>query len=110
MGCFVLEGTRTYSPGDAAVKAMLRFSGNRSGGFERGRLLAKLQPVEQGIAATLAQKLVVAAGFDDEDILDDENVFGMHDRRQPVGDDDRGAPLAELGERFLDMALGFGIE
>src|SRR5580704_9930356 len=30
------------------------FLGNRGGGFERGRLLPKLQPVERGIAAALA--------------------------------------------------------
>src|SRR3984957_14691142 len=86
------------------------FLGNRGDGFERRRLLAKLQPVEQGIAAALAQELVVAAGFDNKTVLDDENVVGVHDRRQPVGDDDRGASLAEFGERLLHVAFGFGIE
>src|ERR1700722_6324892 len=103
--------TRAYSPGGATVKGRsVPISGDLGDGFERRRLLAKLQPVEQGIAAALAQELVVAAGFDNKTVLDDENVVGVHDRRQPVGDDDRGASLAEFGERLLHVAFGFGIE
>src|SRR3984957_4525882 len=103
--------TRAYSPGGATVKGRsVPISGDLGDGFERGRLLAKLRPVERGIAAALAQELVVAAAFVDEAAIDDENGVGMHDRRQPVGDDDRGAPLAELRHRLLYVALGFGIE
>ena len=58
----------------------------------------------------MRKQLVVAAGFDDEAVLDDEDAVGMHDRRQSVGDDDRGAALAEFGDRLLHVVLGFGIE
>src|SRR6202034_622469 len=74
------------------------------------RLLLQLQPVERGVAAASAQQLVVAAGLDDQAILDHENAIGMHDGRQPVRDDERGPALAEFADCLLHVALRFRIE
>ena len=76
----------------------------------RGRLLLELQAIERGVAPTLAQQLVVPAGFDDQSALDHENAIGMHDGGETVGDHNRRAPLAQFGDRLLDVALGFGVE
>src|SRR5215470_19327715 len=74
------------------------------------RLLLKLQAVERGIASALAQQLLVPAGFDDRSGFDHEDAIGMHDGWQPMGDDDRRAILAELGDGFLHVTLGLRIE
>ncbi len=34
----------------------------------------------------------------------------MHDRRQPVSNDDGRAALAKLGQRFLHLQFGFGVK
>ena len=34
----------------------------------------------------------------------------MHDRREPVRDHQRGAALAQFGDRFLHVVLGFRVE
>ena len=73
-------------------------------------LLLELQAVERGVAAALAQQFVVPAGFDDQSALDHENAIGVHDGGEPVGDDERRAPLAQFGDCLLDVALGFRIE
>ena len=41
---------------------------------------------------------------------DDEELIGTSDRREPVGDDDRGAPLERLLQRPLDRHLRLGVE
>src|ERR1700691_3575464 len=76
----------------------------------RRRLLLERQPVERSVTATLAQELVVAAGFDDQSVLDDENAIGVHDGGEPVRDDERRAVLAQLGDRLLHVVFGLRIE
>ena len=96
-----------------SVKIADKLSGGRCdqrNRFERRRLLPQLQPIERGISATFAQQFIVPAGFDDQAVLDNENAIGMHDRRQPMGDGDGGAPFAELGKGFLHVALGLRIQ
>ena len=73
-------------------------------------LLSQLQAIERGVAAALAQQLVVPAGFDHRAVLDHQDAVGMHDGGQPVRDHQRGAALAQFGDRLLHVALGFGIE
>src|ERR1043166_4429558 len=46
------------------------------------RLLLELQAMERGVAAALAQQLVVPAGFDDQPAIDHENAIGVHDGRE----------------------------
>ena len=50
------------------------------------------------------------AVLDDLAALDHQDAVGMHDGVQPVRDDDGGAVLAEMLDRLLHLALGFGIE
>ena len=76
----------------------------------RPLLLLELEPVERGVAAALAQQLVVAARFDHVAVLDHEDAVGMRDRGQPVRDHQRGAALAQFGDRLLHLTLGFRIE
>ena len=104
--------TATYSE-DASGRQLTksrRDSATASAGSRSGDMLLQLQPVERGIAAALAQQFLVAAGFDDQAVLDHEDAIGMHDRREPVGDDQRRAALAKFGDRLLHVALGFRIE
>ncbi len=50
------------------------------------------------------------AGFHDLPVLDHQNDVGIHDGRQPMGDHQSCAPLAQFGDRLLDVMFGFGIE
>src|SRR5262249_26046233 len=78
---------------------------------DRGGILSpQLQPTERGITTAPAQQLLVAAGFDDGSILDDENAIGINDRVQAMCDHDRRSPLAKVLDRALNLPLGFGIE
>src|SRR5688572_10025969 len=45
----------------------------------RRLLVLELQPIERGVAAALAQQLVVAAGFHDRSVLDHADAVGMRD-------------------------------
>ena len=75
-----------------------------------GALLPDLQPVERGVAAALAQQLVVPAGFDDHAVLHHQDAVGVGDGVQPVRDHERGAVLAQMRHRILHQPLGFRIE
>src|SRR3954462_2639927 len=72
--------------------------------------VALLQAEERSIAAAAAQQIVVPAALDDLAGLDHQDGVGVHDRVEAVGDDEGRAVLAEVLDRLLDLALGFGIE
>src|SRR6266536_6058735 len=72
-------------------------------------LVLELQAIERSVAAALAQQLLVPAGLDHGAILDHENAVGMHDRLQTVGNNQRGAALAQAAHGILDLALGFAV-
>ena len=75
------------------------------------RLLAlELDPVELGVLAAGGQQLVVAAALDDAPVVEDQDHVGLADRRQPVGDDQRGAPLQGGGQGLLHGRLGLRVE
>src|SRR3954465_12492452 len=63
-----------------------------------------------GEAAALGDELVEGAGLDDPALVEDEDAVGVADRREPVRDDEGGAPLHDLLERELELALGRGVE
>src|SRR5438128_387035 len=50
-----------------------------------------LQIVERAVAAAFAQQLVVRTAFDDAAVLDEEDEVGMHQRTEPMCDDERYA-------------------
>ena len=69
-----------------------------------------MQAEERRVAAAAAQQIVVSAAFDDLAALDHQNRVGVHDGVQPMCDDDGGAVLAEMFDRFLHLLFGFGIK
>src|SRR4051794_37088793 len=75
-----------------------------------GRLFLQLQAMERGIASALAQQLVVAARLGHRAVLDHQNAVRMHDGGKPMRDYQRGAALAQFGDRIPDVTLGLGVE
>src|SRR6476659_3204966 len=65
---------------------------------------------EGGVAAAAGQELVVGATLDDLAAVEDEDLVGVADGGEPVGDGHRGAALGEVVERLLHGALGAGVE
>ena len=55
-------------------------------------------------------QFVVGSPFDDATVVEDEDLIGVGDRRQAVGDHERGAPTERFGECLLHMSLVFGVE
>ncbi len=43
-------------------------------------------------------------------VVEDDDLVGIDDGRQPVGDDDGGAVAGDAVERLLDLALGMAVE
>ena len=52
----------------------------------------------------------VRAALHDPPVLDHQDLVGGADRRQPVGDHDRGAALQRLAQRLLHGGLGGGVQ
>src|SRR5882757_196137 len=63
-----------------------------------------------GIEAVARQKLAVPAAFGDTAAVEDDDLVGIDDGRQAMGDHYRGAAAAHLFERALDFLLGAGVE
>ena len=57
-----------------------------------------------------SEQLVVRPLLDDLAVLEDDDQIGIADRRQPVGDDERGAAVQEPPQRTLDLALGADVD
>src|SRR5215510_14685666 len=91
--------------------SVVRISGGGRDGDRRDALLvAQLQAVERGVASALAQQLVVAAGFRDRPVLDDEDAVGVDYRMQAMRDHDGRPPATEMLDRALHLPFGLGIE
>ena len=73
-------------------------------------VVGELGAVELGVAAAGGEQVVVRAALDDRAVLDDGDLVGRPDRREPVGDDDRRAPVQRLGQRLLHRGLGLGVQ
>ena len=50
------------------------------------------------------------AALDDPAVLDEQDLVGMHQRAQPVRDDERHAVLGEALHRRADALLGAGVD
>ena len=57
------------------------------------------------IRTAAGQQLIVCAAFDDVAVLDDQDHVGRPDRRETVGDHDRGPACQRVGERLLHRGL-----
>src|ERR1700761_6026330 len=60
----------------------------------RGRDLALAVP-EPGVEAALGQQMLVSPPLGDHALVEHENFVGVHDGREPVRDDQRGAPFRD---------------
>ena len=56
------------------------------------------------------EQLVVRALRRDATVLEDDDLVGQRDRREPVGDHERRAPGHHLAQRELDLLLGRGVD
>ena len=91
---------------------LLAKSAGRGDRCDRRRplLFLELQPIKQGVAAVLAQQIVVPAGFGDAAVLEHIDAVGMCDRVQAVRDGERRAAPAEMCHRLAHLQFGFRIE
>ena len=69
-----------------------------------------LYPEEGSIAPAAAKQIVMPSALDDLAALDHQDGVGVHDGVQAMGDDDGGAVLAEVFDRFLHLLFGFRIQ
>src|SRR5579883_1628200 len=79
---------------------------------ERRRMLGRLllpRP-HGGIDAALRQERCVIAPLDNAAIVENEDLVGVDDGREAMGDDERGAVRGNLVEARLDLALGLSVE
>src|SRR4051794_21028617 len=76
-------------------------------GLGRGLLLA---PPHVGIEAVAGHQLAVAAALGDAAAVEHDDLVGVDDGRQAMGDHHRGAAAADLLQRALDLLLGAGVE
>ena len=52
----------------------------------------------------------MAAAFDDAALVENDDLVGVHQRAQPVGDDDHGALLDDVLEGGADAPFGRGVD
>ena len=50
------------------------------------------------------------AALGDDALVEHEDLVGVDDRRQPMGDDQRRAPLRDALQRGLNLAFGEAVE
>ena len=60
------------------------------------------------IIPALGHQLVMRAALDDFAVAHDQNQVGVADGRQPVRDEERGAPRQNVADGFLNQALEIG--
>src|SRR6185437_2789334 len=88
---------RVASGGGSRGRAEICSSGRCHGDSRFARLLMlKMEPVERGVASTLAQQFVVAAGFRYLAALDHMDAVGMRNGVQPMRDGERRAAFAQV--------------
>jgi hypothetical protein len=75
-----------------------------------GLLASELGSVQVCVQPTGREQLVVLAALADPALVDDQDLIGLTDGRQPVGDDQRGAAGQGRLERLLDGGLRLGVQ
>ena len=70
----------------------------------------ELQSCKPGVEAIRGEERGVRSLLDHASGLDDQNAIGVDDRREPVGDHERGPALHEPFERALDQCFAFRVE
>ena len=69
----------------------------------------ELEQVPEAAVLGVDQRGPVAV-LDDATVVEHEDLVDHVERRQPVGDDERGAPDHQLGDRGRDLLLGRGVD
>src|SRR5205823_14798663 len=77
---------------------------------ERRRLELRVAADERGVAPAGSDQLLVATPFHDVAAVEDDDLVGVPDGREPVRDRNRRPPLRQLIERLLHEALGLRVE
>ena len=72
--------------------------------------MSELAVVDFGVEVGGGQEGVVGAGGGDATLLHDQDLIGIADGGEAVGDDEGGASVDEVLEGELDEMLGFGID
>ena len=72
-------------------------------------MVGELGRVQVRVEAGGREQLRVTAPFQDATLGENEDVMGVADRRQPLGDDDQGPPLRGHARRRLHRGLGLGV-
>ena len=72
--------------------------------------MTELFGVEIVIETTPAYQLLVITIFSDLTFLNDENLIGIFNCRETVGNDEAGSPAHELVHSFLDQGFGKGVD
>src|SRR5437867_3455596 len=97
----------------AVAKARRRVTNRRrtDAMLARGSLVsAVLELVEPVVDAPLREEILVRADLHDASLVEHDDPVDVLDRRQTVGDDDRGPAGHELLQRVLDEVLGLGVD
>ena len=84
--------------------------GARQHAFALGFFLPRLGLVEAPVVAAPGHEFVVGAFFHFLAFVHDDEAVGLVEGGEAVGDGDGGAAFDEVVQRFLDFALGFGID
>src|SRR5438094_1073147 len=69
-----------------------------------------LQPVEPAIDPRALEQLLVPARLHDRSVLDDHDLVGIPERREPVRDQEYGPALRHAVEGLLDVVLRLGVQ
>ena len=96
------EGAHSARLRNPAVQARLR-----NGITPRAE---RLQGEKVGVFTALGDELCVCSAFDDATLFQNEDLVGVHQRGQTVGDNDRGLGRGRLGERLADPRLSHRID
>ena len=77
---------------------------------ESERRVLQVAGHQLGVAAVQREQLLVGAALDQAAVVEDHDLLGVADGREPVGDRDRGPALRQLVERGLHRPLGLGVQ
>ena len=74
------------------------------------RAVFHLGLVDLAVDRTGAQEFGVVAGGDDLAVVEDQDLVGVQNRADPLGDDEPGLAMLSLGEASLNSRLGFHVD
>src|SRR3954471_3678804 len=73
-------------------------------------MLCLLQLNHLPVAAALLHQLTVPAGFHDPPVIKDDDLVGMHDRAETMGNHEAGPAGPQAFQALMDEPFAFAIE